>query len=80
MVIACALDPVEGAMDLSLPTYARLGPQESGLEAEVVASPASPFTLPKAALVERLSALPRKARQRVDTALRLALGYEDWPL
>lgn len=80
VIIACSLEPVSDAMDLRLPTYARLSPQESGLGEEVVASPASPFTLPKAALVERLSTLQRKARQRVDAALRLALGYEEWPL
>lgn len=67
-------------MDLSLPTYALLSADESGLESEAVASPASPFTLPKGALVERFSTLPRKTQLRVDRAIRLVYGYEEWPL
>jgi len=67
-------------MDLSLPTYAILAAEESGLESEAVASPASPFTLPKAGLVERFSTLPRKAQLRVDRAIRLVFGYEEWPI
>lgn len=80
VVIVCALNPVARGMDLSLPTYVILAPGESGLESEVSASPASPFTLPKDALVERFSTLPRKAQLRVDKAIRLVLGYEEWPL
>lgn len=67
-------------MDLSLPTYVLLGLEETGLEAVVVASPASPFTLPKNSLVERLAGLSRGARQRVDAAIRLAYGFEEWPI
>lgn len=80
VVIACALDPaVQGSVP-DLPTYVRLCAEDAGLDSPVVASPASPFTLPKNALVERFSTLPRKARAEVDRAIRLALGYEDWPL
>lgn len=80
VVVACTLEPATKEMDLRLPTYVFLPPAETGLESEVVASPASPFTLPKNALVERLLVLPHKARQRVDTAVRLVFGYEDWPV
>lgn len=66
-------------MDLSLPTYVFLAREETGLGGEVVAYPASPFTLPKNALVERLGALSRKAQLRVDAAIRLVFGYDEWP-
>lgn len=80
VVIACALDPASKELDLSLPTYALLTRGETGLDYEAVASPASPFTLPKNALVERLSLLPRRAQQRVDGAIRLVFGYDEWPV
>lgn len=80
VVVACALDPMSPEMDLRLPTYVLLRPMETGLELEMVASPASPFTLPKAALVERLGVLPRQARIKVDAAIQLVFGYQEWPL
>ena len=67
-------------MELSLPTYVILAHTETGLDFETVASPASPFTLPKNALVERLGALSRKAQLRVDASIRLAYGYEELPV
>lgn len=63
-----------------MPTYVILVHEETGLDSEVVASPASPFTLPKNALVERLAVLSRKAQLRVDTAIKLVYGYEEWPV
>lgn len=79
-MIACALEPVAKGMDVSLPTCALLAAEESGLASETVATAASPFTLPKGALTERLGVLARKAQGRIDKAIRLAYGYDDWPL
>jgi len=80
VIVACSLDPNSKAFDVRLPTYVPLSAQEAGLASEVVASPASPFTLPKSALVELLSVLARRAQARVETALRLVFGFEDWPV
>ena len=80
VVIACSLDAVAKGMNLKLPTYVVLRPEETGLDAEIVASPASPFTLPKNSLVQKSGSLPRAAQRRVDMALRLAFGYEEWPI
>ncbi len=80
VVVACALDPAAKELALGLPTYVLLPRGETGLDYEAVASLASPFTLPKNALVERLFLLPRKAQQRVDGAIRLVFGYEEWPV
>ena len=80
VIIVCSLDPLLESHDVNLPTYVLLPREETGLETEAVASPASPFTLPKNALVEKLSILPRKSQAKIDLALRLAFGYADWPL
>lgn len=80
VVVACTLEASAQGMNLSLPTYVLLASEETGLESEVVATPASPFTLPKGALVDRFSVLSRRTQSHVDKALRLAFGYEEWPL
>lgn len=79
VVVACALEPMTPEPDLRLPTYAPLPPEDTGLDGAVAASPASPFTLPKNALAERFSVLPRRTQSRVDRAVRLTFGYEEWP-
>lgn len=79
VIVACSLETMTGRFDLRLPTYVLLSPEETGLPQETVASPASPFTLPKKSLVERFSTLSRKSQPGIDSAVRLAFGYEDWP-
>lgn len=79
VVVACSLDAPSPEMDLTLPTYVLLTAEESGVGSALVASPASPFTLPKNALVEREGGLARRTQGRVDEALRLVFGYRDWP-
>lgn len=80
VVVACSLERLEKGADIGLPTWVPLGAPETGLEFDAVASPGSPVTLPKNALVERIGRLPTRARGAVDRALRLVYGYEDWPL
>lgn len=80
VIVACSLEPLEKGMDLGLPTWVVLPGRETGLPFDAVASPGSPMTLPKNALVERIGLLPPRARAAVDQALRLIFGYEDWPL
>lgn len=80
VVVGCSVEPFSEEFDLRLPTYALLSPAETGLDSEAVATPGSPFTIPKNALVERRGFLPRKAQNKVDAALRLVFGYTEWPI
>lgn len=80
VVVACALEPLEKTADIDLPTWVALAAPETGLDFDAVASPGSPVTLPKNALVELVGRLPTRSRGAVDRALRLVYGYEDWPI
>ena len=80
VVVACALEPPAKGARLDLPTVVFLGASETGLGVDTLASPGSPMTLPKNALIERVGRLSTSSRGAVDRAVRLVYGYEDWPL
>ncbi len=80
VVVACVLEPLTKAARLDLPTIVSLAASDTGLSFDAYASPGSPATLPKNALVERVGRLSTRSRGAVDRALRLVYGYEDWPL
>jgi len=80
VVVACSLEPLEEGADLHLPTRVARAAQDTGAPFDAVASPGSPITIPKNAIVERLGRLAAPFRAAVDRALRLVYGCEDWPL
>lgn len=80
VVVACALGRLEQPMEPGLPTRVELPAASTGLPFNAAASPGSPLTLPKNALVERIGQVSGFDRAAVDRVIRLTYGYEDWPL
>ncbi|MBI4425422.1 MAG: type II toxin-antitoxin system PemK/MazF family toxin [Elusimicrobia bacterium] len=80
VVVVSTLSPREEPFGPSVPTRVPLSASATGLAFEGVTSPASPMTIPKNALVERLGRLAGPERSSVDRAIRLTFGYEEWPL
>ena len=79
VVVVCSLEPLEKGMNLDLPTIVRLSPSDTSLSFDTAASPGSPITLPKNALVEGVGRLSVRTRRAVDEAFCLVFGYADWP-
>lgn len=80
VVVACALGRREGTLEPGIPTRLEFPAAATGLPFDAVGSPASPITIPKNALVEKLGLISGSDRAAVDRAIRLTYGYEDWPL
>lgn len=62
-----------------LPTAVKVNSAESGLEKDYTVIAGSIYTFPKGTLVRKEGFLKPSARERLEKAIQISLGFSPWP-
>lgn len=79
VVMGCILYEDPGGKFEPLPTAVKIKSAETGLEKDYTVIAGSIYTFPKGALIRREGFLKPSARERLEEAIQISLGFSPWP-
>lgn len=79
VIMACILYEDPDGKFAPLPTAVRVKSAETGLEKDYTVIAGSIYTFPNGTLVRREGFLKPAARERLEKAIQISLGFSPWP-